>query len=242
MKTSQHPERFTRLIKDFVQVTNLRVLTGTIAAMRVQMPSLILFIAGLMLSMPYHPGAQASANSISVSNEELLIYAMVLDTSPKLGPSSHPLIADSTSTFSCNKTSCNGFLMGRCNGMRGEGETISDRISYVKRDIPELQEKTISSFIEQNQECANINSKIPTVSNYHMFSDPAIPKDWKYSYLVYFSRVGFNPEHTQALLYIGLVSRTNANNSQGSHFILTKLSGKWVLGASSPVWQMSPPE
>lgn len=206
------------------------------------MPSLVLVIAALMLSMPSHLGAQSLADSTSVSNEELSIYAMVLDTSPKFGPSSRPLIADSTSTFSCNKTSCNGFLIGRCNGMRGEGETISDRMSFVKRDIPELQEKTISSFVEQNQKCANINSKIPTTSNYHMFSDPEIPKEWKYSYLVYFSRVGFNPEHTQALLYVGLASATDAKNSHGYHFILTKLSGKWALGEGSSVWQMSPPE
>lgn len=126
--------------------------------------------------------------------------------------------------------------------MRSEGETISDRISYVKRDIPELQETTISSFIELNQICAHISSKIPTVSNYHMFNDPEIPKDWQYSYLVYFSRVGFNPEYTQALLYVGLVSATDAKNSHGYHFILTKLSGKWVLGESSDVWQMSPAE
>jgi hypothetical protein len=210
--------------------------------MRIQTQSLILFIAALMLSMPGYLGAQSAANLTSVSNEELAIYAMVLDTSPKFGPSSRPLIADYTSTFSCNNTSCNGFLMGRCNGMRSEGETISDRISYVKRDIPELQETTISSFIELNQICAHISSKIPTVSNYHMFNDPEIPKDWQYSYLVYFSRVGFNPEYTQALLYVGLVSATDAKNSHGYHFILTKLSGKWVLGESSDVWQMSPAE
>jgi hypothetical protein len=178
---------------------------GTIAVMRIQLPSLIIVVVALMLSIPSQLGAQTPPNSTSVTSEELLIYAMVLDTSPQLGSSSHPVIADSTSTFSCNKTSCNGFLMGSCNGMRVEGEAISDRMSYVKRDIPVLQEKTISSFVEQNQQCASINSKIPTVSNYHMFSDPAIPKDWKYSYLVYFSRVGFNSEHTQALLYVGLV-------------------------------------
>lgn len=207
--------------------------------MRIQTQSLILFIVTIVPSMPSHLGAQSTANSTSVSSEELSIYAMVLDTSPKLGLSSRPLIADSTSTFSCNKTSCNGFLMGSCNGMRSEGETIPDRMSYVKRDIPELQETTISSFIEQNQICAHFNSKIPTAANYHMFSDPEIPKDWKYSYLVYFSRVGFNSEHTQALLYVGLVSATDAKNSQGSHVILTKLSGKWVLGEGSAIWQMS---
>ncbi|MGB7984147.1 MAG: hypothetical protein WCF54_03210 [Terracidiphilus sp.] len=206
------------------------------------MPSLILVFAALLFPTPNHLDAQSPANSTSVSNEELSIYAIVLDTSPKLGSSSRPFIADSTSTFSCDKTSCNGFLMGSCNGMRSEGETISDRISYVKHDISVLQETTISSFIEQNKQCAKIDSKIPTASNYHMFNDKEIPNDWKYSYIVYFSRVGFNSDHTQALLYIGLVSATDPKNSKGAHFILTKISGKWVLGDSSSIWQMAPSE
>jgi hypothetical protein len=210
--------------------------------MRIQSPLLIIIIAALLLAMPNHLGAQTSSDTTSVTNEELLIYAMVLDTHPNIGPAGRPLIANSTSTFSCDKENCNGFLIGHCNGMRGEGETISDRVSYVKRDIQDLQETTISNFVEQNQKCASISSKIPTATNYHLFNDPQIPKDWHYSYLVYFSRVGFNPEHTQALLYVGFVSATDARKSQGFHFILTKVSGKWVLGEGSSVWQMAPAE
>lgn len=210
--------------------------------MRIQSPLLIFVITILLLATQNRLGAQPATDAISVTDEELSIYAMVLDTHPKLGPSSHPLIASSTSTFSCDKENCNGFLIGRCNGMRGEGETVSDRISFVKRDIPELHEKTLSSFIEQNQQCVSIRSRIPTATNYHLFNDPQIPKDWHYSYLVYFSRVGFNPEHTQALIYVGFVSATDARKSQGFHFILTKVSGKWVLGEGSSVWQMTPAE
>jgi hypothetical protein len=195
-----------------------------------------------MFLLPSHLGAQTDANSLLVSSEELSIYAVVLDSSPKLGASSHPLVADSTSTFSCNKTICNGFLMGGCNGLRLQDETPSDRMDIVKRDFPELQKETSSNFILQNDKCATIIPKIPSSSNYHMFSDPEIPRDWKYSYLVYFSRVGFNPEHTQALLYVGLVSATNPKDSQGNHFILKMLSGKWVLGKGSPIWQFTPTE
>jgi hypothetical protein len=241
MRNSPHPEGFTRHLDIFMRVLNRIILTSTITAMRRKI-SLVLIFAAFTLSMANYLCAQSSANSTSVSKEELSIYAVVLDTSPNLGPSSRPFIADSTSTFSCDKTSCNGFLLGSCNGMRSEGESISLRMSYVKRDIPVLQESTISSFIEQNQKCAKIDSKIPTASNYHLFSDPAIPKEWKYSYLVYFSRVGFNSDHTQALLYVGLVSATDPKNSLGRHFILTKIAGKWMLGEGSSIWQMAPPE
>jgi hypothetical protein len=187
-------------------------------------------------------GAQSSTGSPAVSSEEIAIYATVLDTLPWLGPSSRPLIADSTSTFSCSKASCNGFLMGSCDGLRNEGETIADRMSLVKRDIPVLQAATASNFVGLNQACASIKSKIPTAADYRLFSDQKIPENWKYSYLVYFSRVGFNAEHTQALVYVGLVSSTNSKNSGGNHFILKMSSGKWILGEGSSFWQMDSPE
>lgn len=215
---------------------------GTIRVMKNVMQVSLFSISVLMLFMPELLHAQLLANSASVSNEELLVYAVVLDSSPKLGIASRPLIAGSTSTFSCDETICNGFLIGSCNGLRGKDETPSERMAIVLRDLPELQKETISNFVEQNEKCASITDKIPTSSNYHLFSDRDRPKTWKYSYLVYFSRVAFNPEHTQALLNVGLISATNASDSKGRYIVLKKISGKWVLGEGSAVWQLSVPE
>jgi hypothetical protein len=199
-------------------------------------------INALVLLLPAQFEGQSSTNSTSVSAEELLVYAAVLDSLPKLGSSSRPLIADKTSTFACDETICNGFTIGSCNGLRGDNETPSERMAVVKHDLPELQLNTISSFIEQNGKCASITGRIPTFSNYHLFSDREIPKSWKYSYIVYFSRVAFNPEHTQALLNVGLMSVTNASDSKGRYVVLKNISGKWVLGEGSAMWQLSAAE
>jgi hypothetical protein len=199
-------------------------------------------ISALMLLLPAHFHGQSPANSTSVSAEELWVYAAVLDSLPTLGTSSRPLIADSTSTFACDEGICNGFMIGSCNGLRSYNETPSERMAVVKRDLPELQMNTITSFVEQNGKCASITGKIPTLSNYHLLSDRDIPKTWKYSYLVYFSRVAFNSEHTQALLNVGLMSATNVSDSKGRYIVLKKISGKWVLGKGSAVWQLSAPE
>jgi len=153
--------------------------------------------------------------------DELAVYAAVLDASEKLGPASRPLIADTTSTFACGTTICNGSSMGGCNGLRTANEAPSERLAIVKRDITDLEGDTVSNFDQQNQKCASVSHDIPTISDYHLFSDADIPTTWKYSFLVYFSRVGFNARHTQALVNVGLMSARSLGNPVG--------------GATSPV-------
>lgn len=199
--------------------------------------SFVLGIIGLLLPIGVH--AQVPAQT-TVSSDELAVYATVLSSSEKLGKSSRPLIADTTSTFACGHTSfCNALSMGNCNGLRSVDESPSDRLAIVKRDLPDLQKSTSASFEEENQACASIPDRIPATFQYYLFNDPGIPKTWKYSYLVYFSRVGFNQAHTQALVNVGLFSATNASDSEGKYLILNKVSGKWVLGDSSTIWQLS---
>lgn len=182
---------------------------------------------------------QATASSGTLSSDELAVYAAILDSSPKLGKSSRALVADTTSTFACNESICNGLSVGGCNGLRGQGESPSERMAVVERDLNGLQSTTIASFGEVNQKCVSIHDKIPAISKYYLFNESDIPKDWKYSFLVYFSRVGFNPEHTQALVNVGLFSATNANDSEGLYLILNKANEKWILGDSSAVWKLT---
>jgi hypothetical protein len=101
-----------------------------------------------------------------------------------------------------------------------------------------LNASTILAFVSQNEHSVTIHERIPALPTYYYFSDPDLPKGWKYTHLVYFSSVGFNTDHTQALLNVGIFSATDQRDSKGAYFILTKQAGKWVLGASSAIWQM----
>jgi len=182
--------------------------------------------------------AQAPATPSTVTSDEMVVYAAVLHSLEKLGESSHFLIAESTSTFACNESTCNGFAMGGCNGLRTANETPSARLTIVKRDLQELQGDTAASFEERNRVCASIRGAIPTEADYRYLSDPGIPPEWKDKYLVYFSRVGFNPDQTQALVDISLVSWTDGTKSGGMYIVLNKVGGKWVPAGSSAVWRL----
>lgn len=183
--------------------------------------------------------AQAGTAGEKASSDELVVYAAILDSLSKLDANSHFLIADKTSTFACGEADGNGLSVGGCNGLRTSNETPADRLAIVVRDLPELRKNTLGEFLSVNQQCASIAHKIPSSADYHLFNDSDIPKTWKYSFLVYLSRVGFNPEHTEALVNVGLFSYADGNLSEGYYVVLRKLAGKWTLGGTSAVWKLT---
>jgi hypothetical protein len=128
--------------------------------------------------------------------------------------------------------------MGGCNGLRLVDESPAQRLQIVKRDLPLLRQETLESFEKRNQQCASIRGTIPTDSDYRYLNGPGIPNDWKYTYLVYLSRVGFNADHTQALVNLSAFSATDGTKSGGAYISLSKRDGKWEVGGTSAVWQL----
>lgn len=174
-------------------------------------------------------------DTAAVSSQEMQIYGAILD---QLRGMSNPLVADQTSTFACGKASCNGFSIGGCNGLRNADEDESQRMTIVMRDIPDLRADQVNEFEALNQKCASIDRKIPSHSNYRMFSDHNISASWRYSSLVYFSRVAFNEKRTAALVNVAVMSATDAHESGGKYLFLAKKDGKWVIAESSAVWML----
>lgn len=206
--------------------------------MKLQKLFAIPFLVAILVAVACQ--AQSSDPANAVTDQEAIVYAAILGQYPGLGANSTPLIANDTSTFACNNTSCNGFLMSGCNGLRMSGETESERMAFVKRDLPELDESTITNFITDNQQCTSLPAKIRTSTQYHFLKDTDITKSWQYSQLICFSRVAFNSNHTIALVYLGLVSKTNAKDSKGMYLLLKQSTGHWALSGSSAVWELAP--
>jgi hypothetical protein len=190
------------------------------------------------VSEPVKSSADRPASE-TVSPDEMLVYAAILDSQSRINANGHFLIADKTSTFSCGEPTGNGFSIGGCNGLRDTSETPSDRMVIVARDLPELQKDTLREFANANQQYALITHKIPSSADYYLFNDREMPKDWKYSFLLYLSRVGFNREHTEALVNVGLFSYADSSLSEGHYLALRKLAGKWTLGGTSAVWKLA---
>jgi hypothetical protein len=112
-------------------------------------------------------------------------------------------------------------------------------MAIVARDLPDLQRDTFGEFLKANQKYVSITHKIPSSADYYLFNDREMPKDWKYSFLVYLSRVGFNHEHSEALVNVGVFSYADSSLSEGHYVALRKLAGKWTLGGTSVVWKLA---
>ena len=185
----------------------------------------------------------AQQTTSNLSPDEYAVMGTMLDGFREAGRASHPIVADYTSTFDCELI-CNGMKVGHCNGLALNDETPGERLTIVKRDMPDVDESTISDFKAKNRHCSQISNKLSSASPYFLFGrDHAekLPSGWEHADLFYFSRVGFNPQRTQALINVSFYSGTDAANTGGKYFVLTKQNGKWVPKKSSMVWQMTPP-
>jgi hypothetical protein len=183
----------------------------------------------------------AAPSEPKISPDEYQVFAAVLDFFQNAHIAAHPVIANRTSSFECG-TTCNGMSMGGCNGLQSNGESPQERLQIVRRDLPKIQPATVSEFIAKNKQCASIDAKLPTRHQYFKFglshADP-IPSGWEHADFFYLSRVGFNPEHTQALVHVSFMSGTNGNDSGGKYLLFTKTNGQWKRDGSSAVWQLT---
>jgi hypothetical protein len=185
--------------------------------------------------------ALLAQGSQPLSQEEYSVLAASIEGFRDTQRASHPFIADRTSTFACG-ANCNGFAMGGCNGLVGSDETPTQRLAIVKRDLPKLEETTISDFRSKNEQCSEVAKKIPTKSPYFLFGlgrGEKLPSGWEHPDFFYFSRIAFNREQTQALVNVSFMSGTDAADSGGKYFLFVKKNGKWELSGSSAVWELT---
>ncbi|MGB8890030.1 MAG: hypothetical protein WCC87_25125 [Candidatus Korobacteraceae bacterium] len=178
-----------------------------------------------------------------LSTEESVVMGVMVDGFRDGGRASHPIVADYTSTYDCAAI-CNGMKIGRCNGLANNDETPAERLAIVKRDMPDVEQATLSDFEAKNLHCSKIRDKPPSQSPSFLFGEEhaeKLPSGWEHADFFYFSRVGFNAQGTQALINVSFMSGTNSGNSGGKYFLLFKEAGKWVPKESSVVWQMTAP-
>jgi hypothetical protein len=181
-----------------------------------------------------------------VTVEEMQVFAAVLDEMAKQKLVLQPLIADRTSSFECK--SCNGMEMGCGSGLRDASETPQDALSRVRTEMPDLLLATSVQFEERNAECAVLSGTLPAATKHYLFSltDDEVnkqkPAEWKHPDLVYFSRAAFDPQRTQALVFMVLGSGTDASLSGGDYILLSRIKGQWRVEDTLPVWDLVPQE
>ena len=121
-------------------------------------------------------------------------------------------------------------------------------IDYIKSGLKSLSDETLDDYMARNKEPGQLSPDMQLGVDYVLLSTDELRKissqpDWpevmaeRYSgsggYLI-LSRVGFNAELDQALIYVGDVA--GPLMGAGFYYLLEKRNGEWVLTEQIMVW------
>lgn len=186
----------------------------------IKRPALVLGIAiAVLLAGPGH-GAQPNENAGSLGQDEIAVMAAVLDAAYAGTTYGWVMVARRTATFACNPPENNGLTIGGCNGMRFASESAEQRLNAVRKAIPEISKALATDLLEKSQHPVVITKSLPCAVPQSLWSpgDELRPERLLNPvFAAYFSRVGFNPRHTQALVYLATINWMDSSRSVGQY-------------------------
>ncbi|MEZ5425030.1 MAG: hypothetical protein R2747_02090 [Pyrinomonadaceae bacterium] len=124
----------------------------------------------------------------------------------------------------------------------GFTEKLDQRVAFLKKE-------TVRDFIDQNKTSDDLTRFFPNKKEVHLLSrKEAIlifkksPQGWgeflkiypKAGGIISFSRIGFNPDRTQALVYVA--KRCGPLCGDGAMIFLLKKDGEWVVKKDLGIW------
>ena len=153
------------------------------------------------------------------------------------------LIENRTVSFECGSNSCNQLdVADGCSGMRQPGQEPEQVLPLFRNTMSLLQEPTWNDFRQENEHCATLKNDFPLQRDYLWMDDatrqamigkkPAAEfsddqqAGWSQPDKVFLSKPGFNPDHTQSLLYLAVVCHGQCQWM--GYLLLGKVNGQWT--------------
>ncbi|HUL55730.1 MAG TPA: hypothetical protein VLT60_01950, partial [Usitatibacter sp.] len=107
---------------------------------------------------------------------------------------------------------------------------------WLSRQFPDASPEVIADFREKAQYGALVSRPLPinimqTIGE-RGATDPALQP----AFVLDFSRVGFNPAKTEAIVYIAGVSQNEPKRSYGEYLYLRNDGGTWKVAARARNW------
>jgi len=168
-----------------------------------------------------------STNGVGETEEELAVYASLLE-----GYAAELIVITDKTGLDI---------------VSGE-EELDETLDYVKQGMPELEQETIDDFKNKNKESYSLKEDMDIGVDYLLISEEEIENifqsatGWDDFYEKYpnsqgtmtLSKVGFNSEKDQALVYVGNQSHWLAG--AGYYVLLVKENGDWIVKESIMTW------
>lgn len=153
------------------------------------------------------------------------------------------LIENKTVSFECGANSCNRLDVGNgCSGMR-EPKQYPDQVAMqFRQTMTQLEPSTWEDFKKNNEHCSPLQNEFPLKHEYLWMENstkqamigkrPATDLTeqeqaaWSQYDKVFLSQPGFNSDHTQAVLYLGVACHEQC--SWFGYLLLAKVNGEWT--------------
>jgi len=182
-------------------------------------------IASLAMS-----SAQTAKVAEPVGKEDYAVYNAVLDGIQFPDANAHTLVADHTLNFKCGADSGNPVLFNGCSGMIVPPDTPQKIRELLNDGFAKMGALTWIDFEHKNMRSLKLQDSFVT-SWKHMLDGPDIradnSKEWSApNCTFYFSSVGFNPEKTEAIVFVLLLSNMENVPSSGDYFLYRLESAK----------------
>lgn len=127
-------------------------------------------------------------------------------------------------------------------------DNAEQTIDYIKSDLEDISKQTLNSFLERNAEHTQLSANMDLGVEYTLLSADDLHRiasqpNWgklleeeypgAHGYTI-FSRVGFNNNLDQALIYVGSVGGPLMGS--GTYFLMEKQNGEWIMKEQIMSW------
>jgi len=179
--------------------------------------------------------AAAQAQIAALTDDEVMLIGMAVSLTRTGGTEKAAVLPSETSNLGCEGRA--PVTLGGCPGaMRTAKVQPDDVLAWLSRQFPDASPEVIADFREKAQNSAIVSRPLPinimqTIGEQGA-TDPALQP----AFVLDFSRVGFNPAKTEAIVYIAGVSQNEPKRSYGEYLYLRNDAGTWKVAARARNW------
>lgn len=189
--------------------------------------------AFFLLNAPRANSQVGGSGTAKVSDDDYAVYNALLDE-VNLPKQNDVLIVDDTLDFQCGADSHLSILLNGCSPMVLPPNTPEAINELLVRNWPKMEKETWDDFRFVNSKSVKLRDAFTTTCKHELIGDDVhtdnLRKSDSPSGAFYFSRVGFNAQKTQAIVFVFYASYGEHVGSTGDYFIFQLSKGKrWKL-------------
>ena len=157
------------------------------------------------------------------TNSDFPVYNAVLALMQFPKPRPRIVINEKTLNSGCGESSRNTVLMNGC-GIFGQGSTASEVGDDLQQSMPELDRAIWAHFTGQVTTSINLPDKFLSPWPHAVVDlNAPLADPWKSpDGVILLSRIGYNPDHTKALVYVLFLSYMQEVPTSGNFFLFQR--------------------